>query len=194
MSFASTSCRALFLGMTLAMVAGNAPAAEIVLEQTAVQKLVEQSLFNDNGRYYVNRGVCAAYFENPAVSLKDGRIIIRSHMSGRFGADIGGNCVGVGLASWTTVSGAPSAQGTTVRLGGIRVDEVQDSNTQMLLNSGLVPSLPNAIELDVLKAVKGMLQSPGGQIQAEVQALSIQGVSAADNKLSVKFDFKLVGR
>ncbi|MCV2419277.1 hypothetical protein LNV47_01600 [Paucibacter sp. DJ4R-1] len=117
----STPHLGFLLAATLGMVFGEGRAAEIVLEQTAVQRLVEQSLFNDNGRYYVKRGACAAYFEDPAVSLKDGRITIRSHMSGRFGAEIGGNCVGVGLASWTTASGVPSAKGTTVRLGGIRV-------------------------------------------------------------------------
>jgi hypothetical protein len=182
--------------MASALAALSCPlgAAEIVLEQTAVQKLVEQSLFNDNGRYYVNRGACAAYLETPTVSLRDGRVLIRSHMSGRFGAVVGGNCIGVGLASWAVVSGAPGAQGSVVRLTGIRLDDVQDSNTRLLLDSGLVPSLPNAIELDVLKAVKTMLQGQGGQIQADVQALDIQAVVVADNKLSVRFDFKLIGK
>ncbi|MFT3802523.1 MAG: hypothetical protein QM766_15050 [Burkholderiaceae bacterium] len=98
------------------------------------------------------------------------------------------------MASWTVVSGLPSAQGVVVRLGGIRIDEFDDSNIRLLLNSGLVPTLPSAIELDVLKAVRAMLQGAGGQIQADVQALSIEAVGAADNKLSVRFDFKLVGR
>ncbi|RYG88003.1 MAG: hypothetical protein EON59_05765 [Alphaproteobacteria bacterium] len=169
-------------------------AAEIILERTAVQKLVEQSLFNDKGRYYVSRGACTAYFEEPSVTLKDGRIVIRSHLSGRFGADVGGSCVGVGLASWTTVSGTPTSQGTVVRLDGIRVDEIQDPSTQMVLNSGLVPSLPRAIELDVFNAVKAMLQGSGGQIQADVQRLNIQAVSATDSRLSVRFDFTLIGK
>ncbi|PTT77365.1 hypothetical protein DBR42_25260 [Pelomonas sp. HMWF004] len=63
------------IAATLALAAGNVRAAEIVLEQTAVQKLIEQSLFNDSGRYYVHRGACAAYFEYPAVSLKDGAVL-----------------------------------------------------------------------------------------------------------------------
>jgi hypothetical protein len=164
------------------------------LEQSAVQKLVVEGLFKDNGRYYVQKGTCNAYLEKPTVTLNGGRIVIRSHLSGRFGADVGGNCVGVGLASWTVVSGAPSAQGAVVRLGDIRVDDVADPNAQALLNSGLVASLPGAIELDVLKAVRTMLQGAGGQIQAEVQTLNIESVRAAENKLSIRFDFKLAGR
>jgi hypothetical protein len=180
--------------VAFAATAGSVQGAEIVLEQSAVQKLLVDGLFKDNGRYYVHRGVCSAYLETPTVTLSGGRVVIRSHLSGRFGIDAGGNCIGVGLASWTVVSGAPSASGPVVRLGDIRIDDVEDGNTRLLLNSGLVPSLPNAIELDVLKAVRAMLQGASTQIQAEVQALSIQSVGVADNKLSVRFDFKLVGK
>jgi hypothetical protein len=186
--------RALLLAATLAAAAGHAHGAEIVLEQSAVQKLIVEGLFKDNGRYYVQKGACSAYLENPSVSLNGSRIVIRSHLGGRFGVDVGGSCAGVGLASWTVVSGTPAAQGAVVRLGDIRVDDVDDPNMRLLLNSGLVPSLPGAIELDVMKAVRTMLLGAGGQIQGDVQALTIQSVGIADNKLSVRFDFRLVGR
>ena len=174
---------------------GSAGAAEIALEQSAVQKLVLEALFKENGRYYLQRGACTAYLEYPTVSLTSGRVVIRSHLTGRFGLELGGNCMGVGLASWTTVSGEPSAQGTVVRLNQVRIDDVEDANTRAVLNSGLVPTLPSAIELDVLKSVRSMLQEVNGQIQADVQALNIESARVTDSKqLSVRFDFKLVGR
>ena len=168
--------------------------AEIVLEQSAVQKLVVASLFKDNGRYYIQRGACSAYLDNPAVTLTGGRVVIRSRLIARVGMDFGDSCAGVDLASWTTVSGEPSAQGTTVRLANIRIEDVGDANTRIVLNAGLVPTLPGAIELDVLKGVRAMLQGAGGQLQVEVQALNIESVRVADNKLSVRFDFKVAGR
>ena len=171
-----------------------ASGAEIVLEQAAVQKLVVEALFKDGERYNMQRGGCSAYLENPTVTLTAGRVVIRSHLSARVGMELGGNCANVGLSAWTTVSGKADAQGTTVRLTDIRIDDVDDLNTRIVLNSGLVPTLPGAIELDVLKAVRSMLQGVGGQIQAEVQVLNIEAVRAADNKLSVRFDFKLVDR
>ena len=172
----------------------TANGAEIVLERSAVQKLVVESLFKDNGRYYIQRGACSAYLENPAVTLTGGRVVIRSHLNARLGMDFGDSCAGVDLASWTTVSGEPSAQGTTVRLASIRIEDVGDANTRIVLNSGLMPTLPGAIELDVLKAVRSMLQGASGQLQVEVQALNIESVRVADNKLSVRFDFKVSGR
>lgn len=187
-----------FLRETLiaATVLSTAPAngAEIVLEQSAVQKLVVESLFKDNGRYYIQRGACSAYLDSPAVTLAGGRVVIRSRLNARLGMDFGDSCAGVDLASWTTVSGEPSAQGTSVRLANIRIEEVGDANTRIVLNSGLVPTLPGAVELDVLKAVRSMLQSANGQLQVEVLALNIESARVADNKLSVRFDFKIAGR
>jgi hypothetical protein len=182
------------LAAAVLLAASCARGAEIVLEQSAVQKLIVEALFKDDGRFYAQKGVCSVYLETPSVTLNAGRVVIRSHLSGRIGKDFNGVCYGIGLASWTVVSGSPSAQGPVVRLGDIRVDDVDDSNTRLVLNSGLVPSLPGAIELDVLKAVRTMLQSASGQIQAEVQMLNISDVNAVENKLSIRFDFKLVGR
>lgn len=177
-----------------ALHAASAHAAEIVLEQSAVQKLVVESLFKDNGRYYLQRGACSAWLDNPAVTLTGGRVVIRSHLSARVGMDFGDSCAGVDLASWTTVSGEPSAQGTSVRLANIRIEDVGDSNTRIVLNAGVVPTLPGALELDVLKAVRAMLQGAGGQLQVQVLALTIESVRVEDNRLSVRFDFKVAGR
>ena len=156
--------------------------------------MVVESLFRDHGRYWLQKGACSAFLDNPTVTLSGGRVVIRSHLSARVGMDFGNSCAGVDLASWATVSGEPSAQGTAVRLTNIRVEDVGDANTRIVLDSGLAPTLPGALELDVLKAVRSMLQGAGGQLQVDVQALTITSVRVADNKLSVVFDFKVVGR
>ena len=185
--------RAALAAAALASTAG-AHGAEIVLEQSAVQKLVVDSLFRDNGRYVLQRGACSAWLDNPTVTLATGRVVIRAHLSARVGMDFGDSCAGVDLSSWATVSGAPSAQGTSVRLSDIRIEDVGDANTRLVLNSGLAPTLPGALDLDVLKAVRSMLQGAGGQLQVDVQALNIESVRVADNRLAVRFDFRVVGR
>jgi len=174
--------------------AAPAHGAEIVLDPSAVQKLVVESLFKDNGRYYIQRGACSAYLDSPAVTLTGGRVVIRSRLNARVGMDFGDSCAGVDLVSWTAVSGEPGAQGTSVRLTNIRIEEVGDANTRIVLNSGLVPTLPGAVELDVLKAVRSMLQGAGAQLVVDVLALNIESVRVADNRLSVRFDFKVAGR
>jgi hypothetical protein len=174
--------------------AGNAAAADIVLELSAVDKLVAQTLFTNAGRYDLMKGPCFAYLAQPSVSIQNGRVKIRSHLTSRLGVASGNSCIGVAFASWTEVSGKPVPKGGSVVLGDIRVDKVDDPNMRLLLESGLVPALPRVVELDVLKAVRGMLQGAGGQFEANVEAFNIDAVTATDDRLTVRFDFRLVAK
>ena len=164
------------------------------MERSAVDKLVSQTLFTNAGHYDLQGGACYAYLETPSVELKDGRIRIRSHLVSRLGVDVGGSCVGVNVASWTLVSGRPAANGGTVRLDELRIDAVDDPTVRLVLESGLLPSLPRAIELDVLTAVRSMLQGSGAQLQTTVDAFQIESVQAGDNRIAVHFNFRLVAR
>ena len=65
----------------LVLSAATAHGAEIVLEPSAVQKLVVESLFKDHGRFYIQRGACSAFLDSPAVTLTAGRVVIRSHLT-----------------------------------------------------------------------------------------------------------------
>jgi hypothetical protein len=174
--------------------AATAQAAEIVLERSAVEKLVAQTMFSNAGRHELQRGACYAYLESPSVELKDGRIRIRSRLSSHVGVDLGNACVGVSIATWTVVSGRPAANGGSVRLEDLRIDSVDDPTVRLVLESGLLPTLPRAIELDVLKAVRSMLQNSGAQLQTSVDAFQIESVLVADDRLGVKFNFRLVAR
>ncbi len=186
--------RRLAFTICLLTLAGAAPAAEIVLELSAVDKLVAQGLFANAGRYDIVKGPCSAYLDRPSVTIVAGRVRIRSHLTARVGVVNGNSCIGVALASWTEVSGKPVPKGGSVVLADIRVDKVEDPNLRLLLESGLVPALPRVVEFDVLKSVRSMLQSNGGQFQANVDAFAIESVTAADDKLSIRFDFLLVAK
>jgi hypothetical protein len=183
------------LGLVYAVaMLGSTHAAEITLERSAVEKLVAQTLFTNAGRYELQGGSCWAYLEKPSVELKDGRIRIRSYLNSRLGVDMGNACLGVTLATWTVASGRPVAAGGTVRLEDLRIDGVDDPTARLVLESGLLPSLPRAIELDVLGAVKSMLQGSGAQLQTAVESFQIESAAVADNRLAVRFNFKLVAK
>ena len=171
-----------------------AQSADIVLEQSAVDKLVTQALFSAGGRFVLNGGACRVFLEKPSVELKDGRIRIRSHLQARLGVDAGNGCVGVDLASWTLVSGRPVASGGSVRLDDLRIDGVDDPTLRLVLESGLLPSLPRAVDIDVLGAVRSMLQGSGAQFQTTVDSFLIESVQVAEGRLSVRFNFRLVAK
>ena len=172
----------------------GAAAAEIVLEHSAVDKLVASALFANAGRLILQQGACFAYLDSPSVALSQGRIRIRSRLVARIGADTGGSCLGVNLSSWTWVSGRPTAVGGVVRLEDLRVDSVDDAALSGVLDGSLRPVFPHALELDVGRAVRDMLHNSASPLQATVQTLQIDSVSADDDRLTIRFEFTLIAR
>lgn len=173
----------------------SASAAEIVLERSGVEKLVAQALFKDRGRLVLASGPCSSYLDQPSVALVNGRIQIRSHLLARVGFVVNGDCAGIVLKSWTKVSGKPAATGGIVRLEDIRIDEVEDPDTRaVLVNTGLAVTMPRAVQLDVQGAVQAMLLQSVSQVQATMESFDLQDVAVIGDRLSMKFDFRLVGR
>jgi hypothetical protein len=174
--------------------APSARAAEIVLERTAVDRLVRQTLFTDRGRYYMQRGACYAYLDDPAVSLSGGRVYLQSNLAAFLGMPSGAQCVGVPIATRVTLSGRPAHQGGVVRLTDLRLENVADQSVRALLTSGLLPNVPAAIEIDVAAAVRSMLKQPNIPYTSELERLDITALSAEGDRLGVTFDFKLLAK
>ena len=193
-NFMNCNLRGIALGAIGLAFCATAAAAEIVLERSALDKLVLQTVFTNNGRHDLVKGPCAAYLDRPSVMIEGGRIRIRSHLTARVGVVDGRSCVGVAIASWSVASGRPVARGGSVVLTDLRIDQVDDPNLRLLVESGLLTALPRLIEFDVRRAVQGMLQNNSDQFQAEVDTLVIDAVVTADDRLAVKFDFRLVAK
>lgn len=171
------------------------PAAEIVLEQSAVESLVKQALFTDKGRYFLQRGPCYAVLETPTVQVMGGRITIRAHLSSKFGVVSGSECLGAAFATWLRVSGEPEVRSNGVLgLRNIRVHDVQDETVRRLLEGTLAGAFPPAIQFDVAAAAKRMLEGVTSDWKASVDSLTFDSVSAENGRLIVKFDFRLMAR
>ena len=185
----------LLVAINLFMMSFHGHAAEIVLESTGVEKLVVQALFKERGRLVLARGPCSSYLDQPSVSLANGRVQIRSHLSALVGFVVNGDCAGISVTSWTTVSGRPAAAGGSVRLEDIRIDAVDNPDLRSILqNSGLAAAMPRAVQLNVQSAVQTMLLQSVNQIQATIEDFEFQEVAVNGTKLSMKFEFKLIGR
>ena len=170
----------------------TAGAAELILERSAVERLVQQSLFGDRGRYWLQRGPCYAYLDKPSVSLAGGRVFLHAQLSAFLGVLApNNNCAGVPIASKVTLSGRPVQAGGVVRLAELRLDDVGEPAVRALLQSGLVPNFPGAVEIDVAGAVRQMLKQPNVPYTSELESLDISAISAEDNRLGVRFDFRL---
>jgi hypothetical protein len=172
----------------------TAHGAEIILERTAVDRLVQQALFTDKGRYFLQRGACYAYLEDPVVSLAGGRLVLNANLTSFLGVIVGTQCVGVPLKSRVTVSGRPAQQGGVVRLVDLSIDNITDPSTRAFVQSVVLQRFPQAVEIDVATALRSMLKQPNIPYTSDLERLDITAVSAESDRLGVTFDFKLVAK
>jgi hypothetical protein len=186
----------LVIGALVAALLTSRPAhgAEIVFERTAVDRLVRQSLFTDQGRYFLQRGACYAYLDHPSVSLTGGRVVLNANLTSYLGVIVGNQCVGVPLNSPVTLSGRPVHQGGVVRLDDLRVDSIADQSTRAVVQSGVLPKFPQAVEVDVAAALRAMLKQPNIPYTSELEGLDITALTAEGDRLGVTFEFRLVAR
>ncbi|MRW89552.1 hypothetical protein GJ699_06105 [Duganella sp. FT80W] len=179
------------VGIAFFLISQSAFPAEIILEETAVLKLLKQALFTGpEGRMYLASGVCYTYLEEPSVKLSSGRLFLSGHLSSRSGIVVGKDCLGVGLASDFTVSGKPAFRGNILLIEDLRVDRVEDKLTEMLKQL-FIPKLPTAVQFDVRLAVEDMFHSTPGQLQPVLDAIAITRVTAENKQLVTQFDFKV---
>ncbi len=184
---------ALILGATIVGFTAKSKASELVIGRSAVQSIVTSALFNDNGRWYLTKGNCYAYLENPKVALANGRLVINAHLSSRLGVEVGGSCLGAGLASDVELSGQFVGSGSQVTLEDIKVDHVQDEATRQaleLLQSVAGASLPKAVDIDLMQTLKPSIV-PGTGIKVSVAAIAIAGVATRPDNVTISLDVKL---
>lgn len=168
--------------------------SELKIGPTTVQKILTDQLFTRSGRWYLlDDGPCYAYLESPQARLESGRVRLAAHLSSRIGQRVGGYCVGAGFASGVTLSGQALGKGSTLTLGDIRIDHVDDGTTATLISliQSIAPAaLPRVFNIDVLQSVRGN-PIPLAGYTVSVSRFAIEDVITNPDAITVRFDFAL---
>jgi hypothetical protein len=175
---------------------GRALGSELVIGREALQTLVVASVFKDQGRWYLAKGKCYAYLEQPHVALDGARVIIDAHLSSRLGLAVGDSCVGTVLTSDVKVSGKLVGSGSHIEIDDIRIDNVQDESTRKiidLLQSATGGSLPKSANIDLVPLLKPT-SVPGTDIKVSASNLAIAKVTTLNDTIDVEFEIKLTAR
>jgi len=175
---------------------GRVMASELVIGPQVLQTLVVESVFKDQGRWYLLKGKCYAYLEDPHVSLVAARVIIDAHLSSRLGVTVGDSCVGTELKSDVRVSGKLVGSGSHIEIDDIRIDDVRDESTRQvieLLQSATGGSLPKSAKVDLLPLLKPTTV-PGTDVKVSATNLTIANVTTLPDAVDVEFDIKLTAR
>jgi len=86
-------------------------AAELELRYAAIERVIADQLFSQEGRLYVRGNKTTrckfAYLESPHVGAADGRLRVSARFSGRTALDMMGACVGLGDSFDFTMIASP---------------------------------------------------------------------------------------
>lgn len=155
-----------------------------------VQTMVLEQLFNRAGRWYlIDDGDCYTYLESPHTHIALDRLVLRAHLSSRFGQRMGNGCVGADFASNVTLSGKLHGSGHFLILDDIQIDRVDDESARNALKLALQvdPQLiPRAANIDVSEFVRNDVIAAGGS-SARLDEFRIVNITTRPDSIAIQF-------
>ena len=182
----------------LALIAPSAHAVEIRISAAALERTLNQQLFNSpDGRYYFRGKAgegCYAYASDPKVSFKDDRIVIHVKSQAKLGAKMGHNCLGLDFKTEADVSVVPEAQGEFLGFRDARIEKLSNNKE---LDFFLVPflgsKLPQKMRVNVADMVRKLVQTSTQSTGYNIQLtnLKVLSMQVDGDTLVVDFDANL---
>ena len=150
----------------LCLPSDSARAIEVKVSAKALERTAKAQLFNGpDGRYYLRgdaHSACSVYAEQPQISFRDDRIVVRVHTRARLGTSVRGACLGVSLTTDAVVSLVPEAQGESIGFRDARLERMSDNRE---LNFVLAPflsgQLPQQLKVNAADLMRKLLAGSG---------------------------------
>ena len=195
MSFARPTVRLL---VTIALAALDSGAVELHLQFGALERMLSQAVFTQEGRRYVKgsqKTRCNyAYLEHPQFQGKDGRLVIRTRFSGRSALNMFGQCVGLGDAFTVLITATPVYREGAVALTGVTA--VGDGKTGFYIRrvcAALSTSLAHDFHYPLAAEAQRALENPGVQpdYRRELRQFRVSEIRVTNDALVLVVDFEL---
>jgi hypothetical protein len=193
----------LFLAIFLAV---PALAADLEVRYAALERLIGEQLFTQDGRRYV-RGTPAAhcqyaYLEAPHLSAAadgaeantNGRLKVTAKFSGRSAVGVLGRCVGMGDSFDLTIVASPVARKGVIAMDDVHVSTVKDSYYIRRVRTALTESFGKEFKIDIRDQAKKLLEQPAGESSyaRELSGFDLSAVRVTPEALVLVVEFKLV--
>ncbi len=182
----------------LVLLALPASAVELQIQYSAIQKILAQQVFTQEGRMYVRGGAGArcsyAYLEHPSVEAAGDLIRARARFSGRSALDFFGRCVGLGDSFDLTIVAAPYYRDGVLRLKDVRVESKgHDGFYVRRVRMALAQSLQNRFEYRLVENAKKLLEEGQGNaaLRQEMTAFQLLLIRVTPSALVLTLDFTL---
>ncbi|HTB15875.1 MAG TPA: hypothetical protein VK752_30100 [Bryobacteraceae bacterium] len=173
-------------------------AADIELRFDALERIISEQVFTQDGRKYV-RGTPAtrcqfAYLEKPRIGSENGLLRVSARFSGRTAFDLLGGCIGLGDSFDLTITAAPVVRNGAIGFKDVRVTTTKDSYYIRRVRAALTGSFGKDVKIEVKDQARKILeqQREGASYKAELASFNLTDVRITPDSLVLVIDFKLV--
>jgi hypothetical protein len=184
--------------LLLLALAANAAAVELHIQFGALERMLAEQVFTQDGRRYVHgskESKCNfAYLEKPQVCSENGRLRMKARFSGRSALNLAGQCVGLGDAFDVVILALP-----VYKNGAIGLQEVKatsDGKTGYYIRrvcSAMEASLARDFRYAIERDAQAMLENPTVQphYKREVRRFNVGDIRVTADALVLPIDFEL---
>jgi len=187
----------------LVLFLSGARAAELEIHYTAIQKILAQEVFTQDGRRYVHGSPAAkcsfAYLEHPELRGDNGRLSLKAHFSGRSALDVFGRCIGLGDSFDVYITAVPYYHNQSIGLKDVRVESRAPQGAPRTgyyvrrVCAALGDSLRKQFEYRVGDQARRTLEqtAPQAAYRQELLDFSVPRIQVMPDALIVTVDFRL---
>jgi hypothetical protein len=177
-------------------------AAELELRYAAIERVIADQLFSQDGRLYVRGNKTTrckfAYLETPHVGAAAGRLRVSARFSGRTALDMMCACVGLGDSFDFTMLASPIVKNGALAFRDVAVSTPRDSFYIRRVRQALTNSFANDFKIEVRDQARRLLEqspaqtSPKPLFQQELASFDLREVRVQPDALVLVMDFRLV--
>jgi hypothetical protein len=184
--------------LLLLLLAANASAVELRLQFGALERMLAEQVFTQEGRRYVrgskDNKCNFAYLEKPQVRGENGRLRMKARFSGRSALNVVGQCVGLGDAFDVVILALPIYRGGAIWLNDVKVSS--DGKTGYYIRrvcAAMESSLAKDFKYGLEHEAQALLENPTVQpnYKREARKFTVPDIKVADDALVIQVDFEL---
>jgi len=184
--------------LLLLLVVSNAAAVELHVQFGALERMLAESVFTQEGRRYVKgskENKCNfAYLEKPQVRGENGRLRMKARFSGRSTVNLAGLCVGMGDAFDVVILALPVYKNGNVMLQDVKVST--DGKTGFYIKrvcAAMEASLARDFKYPLERETQVLLENPAAQpnYKREARKFDVREIRVSSDALVLQVDFEL---
>ncbi len=173
-------------------------AAEIALRYGALERVLAEQLFTQDGRHYVRGNRAAkcqfAYLESPHIDSDNGRLRVRARFSGRTALDVMNRCIGMGDSFDLSITATPFPRNGGIGLKDVTVSTVKDSYYIRRVRAALAQSISKDFKIEVREQARALLEQPRDHspFEQELAGFDLGEIRVNPDALVLVVEFRLV--